>query len=253
MEDARGELNATAQREEGAADGDQPAGARVAAAQPRADQRRATPPTSAKPSSQPAWPPSARVRAAATAPVGAAEHAAAAAAARTARAAAGAAGLAVSAAERRCSRGSATRSSCRSVPETHGRSSRRRQRHEQRPGAADDDHRGAAGQQLPHAGEAGRAARPTATPRPARARRAAPRAIFVSNPSPTPTPASTSQRVRPSSSAAHDAPQRRDAAEHEQRVRVVVARDRHGDRRQREHEAGDEAGRRGRSARRVRS
>ena len=68
-------------------------------------------------------------------------------------------------------------------------------------------------------------------------------AIFASKPRPTQTPARTSQRVRPSCSArtvAHSAP---DAAQDQQRVGVVVARDRDRDRRRGEREPGDEAGR----------
>ena len=58
--------------------------------------------------------------------------------------------------------------------------------------------------------------------------------IFVSNPSPTQTPHSTSHCVRPVSSARTRAPQRRHAAQDQQLVGVVVARDRDGDRGDRE-------------------
>ena len=70
----------------------------VAAAQPARDEHARRPATSAKPSSQPAWPPSALVEQPQR-PGRAAEDAAAAAAARTARRAAGPAGLAVEPAE----------------------------------------------------------------------------------------------------------------------------------------------------------
>ena len=127
------------------------------------------------------------------------------------------------------------------VPEIHGAVRRRRERDEQRPRAADDEHRGAAGEQLAQRGEP--AARRDPQPGRARspARRRARRSIFVSKPRPTATPLSTSQRVRPSSKRAHGEPDRRDAQQRQQLVGVVVARHRDRDRRRREREAGDRA------------
>ena len=123
---------------------------RASARRRRVATARATmPPTSAKPSSQPACPPrpSLSSRSGPVAPPNVAPPPArrrpAPAGRRPGRR--GARG--------RCSRGSATRMLLSLVPEIQGRLDGGRERHEQRPRAAHDDHRGAAGEQLAQRGE----------------------------------------------------------------------------------------------------
>ena len=163
--------------------GDDPAGARVAAAQPRARRRRRC---RRRARSRPASRACAAERSFSSRNSAgrAAEDAAAAAAARAARG---------RRRDRRPGR-SARPSAVVAEDQRPDRvvvgardpraSARRRQRHQQRPAPPTTTSASAAGQQLAHAARGSRAARPTATRRPARAPPAAPRAIFVSNPSP---------------------------------------------------------------------
>ena len=143
----------------------------------------------------------------------------------------------------RCSRRSATRCCCRSCPTPTGRLAAGVSATSSGHAPPTTAIAAPPASSWPHARPAGRAARPTGRRRRCPGTTISAAAIFASKPSPTATPASTSQRVRPSSSAAHDAPQRGDGAEDQQRVRVVVARDRDRDRREREHEPGDEPAR----------
>ncbi len=207
----------------------------------------AAPPTSAKPSSQPAWPPSAWLssrsmpgsppnRPPPPPPPGPRRRHPGRRSVRT-----GGRG--------RCSRRSATRCCCRSVPEIHGPARRGREPHQQRPGEPADEQRRAAGEQLRARQPSRRAARPTARRRRSPGTISSAAAIFVSKPRPIARPA-----ARPASACGRpraprtDEPQRGDRAEDQQRVRVVVPRDRDGHRRQREREAAGEARPRGRSA-----
>ena len=128
------------------------------------------------------------------------------------------------------------------MPDTHGRSAAGVSAIEQRPGAADRDHRRAAGQQLAQRGEPPARGDPQPgrdDPRHDQQRRRHLRLEAEADADARehePARAAVLQR-------ADRRPQRADAAEDQQRVGVVVARDRDRDRRRGEREAGDEAGR----------
>ena len=109
------------------------------------------------------------------------------------------------------------------------------------PESARDDHRGAAGEQLPDRAQAPARRHPQVRgddPRHDHQRDGHLRLEAE--------PDQRAGEEQPAGAAvlerAHQRPEGADAAEDQQRVGVVVARDRDGDRRQREHEPGDEAG-----------
>ena len=118
---------------------------------------------------------------------------------------------------------------------------RGREHHQQRPGAADDDHRRAAGEQLAHGGDpaAGGDPQPRDDDRGHDEQRGAHLRLEAE-------PDAHAGEHDPARAAvlegAHEAPQGADAAQRQQRIGVVVARDGDRDRGDREHEAGDEAG-----------
>jgi hypothetical protein len=125
------------------------------------------------------------------------------------------------------------------VPEIHGRSGRRRERHQRRPRSPHDHHRGAAREQLPD----GRDPPAWGDPQVRRgdARRDHERSGHLRLEAEPDRDAGEHEPARPAVlQRAHDEPQRRHRTEDQERVRVVVARDRDGDRRQGEHQPGDE-------------
>ena len=219
----------------------------VATSQPvRASARRrrvttasATIATAAKPSSQPAWPPrpSLNRRSGPVAPPKVVPPAGTSAAAGDLRAA----GLPVEAPEPVVVEDQAQDAVVARARDPRP-ARRRREHHQQRPGAADDDHCGAAGQQLAHRREptAGRDPQPRRDDRGhdeqggAHLRLEAQADAHARQDDPAGAP--VLQR-------AHQAPQGAHAAQRQQRVGVVVARDRDRDRRHRQHEPGHEAGR----------
>ena len=237
MEDALGAAERDGGRQEGAADGDQPAGARIGAPQPRhgeqpeaADEREAEQPAALAAEALVQQPQQARL---------AAEHAAAAGAAGT-PSPAGSAVLAEQAPEPVVAEDERP-DAVVARPRDPRPAGRRREPYEHRPRQADGCHRGAAGEQLADGGDAPAGSDPQ--PRRGERGRDQQGRRHLRLEAQADEDAAQHQPARPSVlQAAHDRPQRGGAAQHQQGVGVVVARDRDGDRRQRECQAGREAG-----------
>jgi hypothetical protein len=229
MEDALRGAERDRRREERAAGGDQPAGARVGAAQPARDEH-----------GEPAGDGEAEQPPGLAAEAGVEQPQHARVAAEDAAATSGrAAVLPAQPAEAVVAKDQRPHAVVAGAG--HPRSGiRGRERDQRGPGASDDDHRGASGQQLARRDQA--AARRDPQVRRRDARHDHQRRGHLGLEAEADADTGEDEPARPTVlQRAHDRPQRGDRAEDQQRVGVVVPRDRHGDRREREHDARDES------------